>query len=261
MKTSNTLDRPYKAWNPFVDVSFGNPELYGQAEEGERMMTVGGTVRTALLLVCVAVAGGIFGWSLGIESNIIGLVLILIGGFAAVTAAYKPKIAAPASVLFAAAEGAFVGISATQGRIYLANVTITAAVVVTVMVVLYGGGLLRSTSSVVKVIAGAAGGVGFVYAVELTAKALGVDFSFTGHVDLLGAVVSIVVAGLAAANLLSVFNAIELLSDECPTKDAQWAGASGLLFTASWAQLEMYRLVANLIVRLISKVRAALAPE
>lgn len=96
--------------------------------------------------------------------------------------------------------------------------TVTAAAVVTVMVVLYGGGLLRSTSSVVKVIAGAAGGVGCAYAVGFAAKAFGVDFTFLGQTDLVGAAGSVLAAGLAASNLFSVFRAIELSAERGLTK-------------------------------------------
>lgn len=261
MKTSTTLDKSYEPWNPFVDVSFGNPDRYRQAEEGEQSMTVKGTVRMALILLCVAVASGIFGWSeLGTESTTIGAVIVLVGFFAAIAAAFKPKVVAPAAVLFAVAWGVAVGMYGAHGPTDFAQATVTSAVVVMVMVVLYGGGLLRSTSSVVKVIAGVAGGVGCAYAVGFAAKAFGVDLTFLGQTDLVGAAGSVLAAGLAASNLLSVFSAIELSVEKSLTKDAQWAGAAGVLFTASTAHLETYRLVVNLIVRLILKVRAALVP-
>lgn len=37
MKTSTTLDKPYEPWNPFVDVSFGNPQ---PVPAGRRRRTV-----------------------------------------------------------------------------------------------------------------------------------------------------------------------------------------------------------------------------
>ncbi len=235
-----------------------------------RAMTIGGTAWATLLLLVVAAAVGVYGWSTVTETPVLNPlpgeptvtasldqpVLLFVALFAAlglaILTAFKPKLARFTGIGYAALEGFVLGAishlyDAQFNGIVIQAILGTAGVFIT-MLALYGLRILRVTPRMTKAIVGATFGILIMYGVAFIASIFGVDMGFVYGTDggAFGIVLSLVIVGVAAFNLLLDFDFIEKGAEAGLPSYMEWYGAFGLMVTLVWIYIEMLRLFARM---------------
>ncbi|MCB1271449.1 MAG: Bax inhibitor-1/YccA family protein [Microthrixaceae bacterium] len=244
----------------------------GPVVTGGRTMTLGGTAWATLLLLVVAAAVGVYGWSTVTETpvplaqQVVGeptvtttldqpvmLFVALFGALGvAILTAFKPRFARFTGLLYAALEGYVLGTishlyDAQFNGIVIQAILGTAGVFIA-MLALYGLRILRVTPRMTKAIVGATFGILLMYGVAFIVSLFGVDMGFVYGTDggAFGIVLSLVIVGVAAFNLLLDFDFIERGSKAGLPAYMEWYGAFGLMVTLVWIYIEMLRLFARM---------------
>jgi uncharacterized YccA/Bax inhibitor family protein len=244
----------------------GNPSLndrvFGSQPRpafGEERMTLQGTINKSFLLLVVLLAGAFWPWSqyltTGDASAVTTPLLVgSIGGFIlALIISFKANLAPALSIPYAALEGLALGsISAIFERRYpgiaIQAVGLTFAVFA-VMLVAYKLGIIRATERFRAVVIGATLSIAVVYAISMLLGMFHVQapLMVLNSGSPLGIIISLVIVGVAALNLILDFNFIESGAAQGAPRYMEWYGAFALLVTMVWLYLE--------ILRLLSKVR------
>ena len=97
-----------------------------------------------------------------------------------------------------------------------------------------------------KAIMAATIGIMLTYAIGWIGSMFGANLRFWDNAGPVGIVISLVIVGVAAFNLLLDFDFIERGANGRLPKNYQWVGALGLLVTLVWLYLEMLRLISKL---------------
>ncbi|MES2503791.1 MAG: Bax inhibitor-1/YccA family protein [Myxococcota bacterium] len=240
-----------KSSNPVLARVFDQP---GQYLTGDRM-SVGGTVNKTGLLLVIASAVAAYPWSLLTEARTAELNGLLWGGMIAgfilaVIISFKPTWAPIGAPLYAAAEGLVLGgISAIMNAAYpgIALQAIAGTFgTLGVMLLLYKTGVMRATQQFRTGVIAATGGVMAIYLLSMALHWFGVSLPFVYGNGLTGILFSVVVAGIAALNLILDFDLIEQGAKAGAPKYMEWVGAFGLMVTMVWLYLEMLRLFSKI---------------
>lgn len=240
-----------KSSNPiFTDARFLNPE-YVQVRDS---MTVSGSMNKTGLLFVILLVGALWTWS---DTGWGGTPVLgwrvfvgVIGGLVlALVTFYKPMIAKYTAPAYAFLQGmALGGISAFfEGRypgIVLTAVLLTFGVFATMWFV-YASGIIKVTNSLRRGIFAATGGIFFVYVLNFILSFFGIQFPFIHSSGPVGIVISLVIVGIAAFNLLLDFDFIKQMSERNAPKTMEWFGAFGLMVTLVWLYFEILRLLAK----------------
>jgi uncharacterized YccA/Bax inhibitor family protein len=224
---------------------------------GEERMTVQGTINKSFLMLVVLMAGALWPWSqylsTGDAATVSTSVLIgVLGGFVlALVISFKATLAPYLSLPYAALEGVAIGgISALMERrfpgIAIQAVGLTFGVLA-VLLVAYRAGLIRATQRFRAIVVGATGAIALVYIVSMVLGLFHVNVPVLNDATPLGIIVSLVIVGVAALNLVLDFDLIESGAAQGAPRYMEWYSAFGLLVTLLWLYLEM--------LRLLSKVR------
>jgi uncharacterized YccA/Bax inhibitor family protein len=244
----------------------GNPSLndrvFGSQPRpayGEARMTLQGTINKAFLLLVVLLAGALYPWSqyltTGDASVVTGPLMIgAIGGFIlALIISFKANLAPVLSIPYAALEGLAIGsFSALLERRYpgiaIQAVGLTFAVFA-VMLVAYKLNIIRATERFRAVVIGATMAIVVVFVISSLLSLFHVQapLLLLNSSSPLGIIISLVIVGVAALNLILDFDFIESGAAQGAPRYMEWYGAFGLLVTMVWLYLE--------ILRLLSKVR------
>jgi uncharacterized YccA/Bax inhibitor family protein len=244
----------------------GNPSLndrvFGSQPRpafGEERMTLQGTVNKSFLLLVVLLAGAFWPWSQYLttgDASVVQAPLLIgaIGGFIlALIISFKANLAPVLSIPYAALEGLVLGsISAIFERRYpgiaIQAVGLTFAVFA-VMLVAYKLGIIRATERFRAVVIGATLSIAVVYGISMLLGLFHVQapLMVLNSGSPLGIIISLVIVGVAALNLILDFNFIESGAAQGAPRYMEWYGAFALLVTMVWLYLE--------ILRLLSKVR------
>ena len=223
------------------------------------IMTASGTASATLMLLLLLVASATYtwftigapaadgtiafpaGWVLG--GVVVALVCALIGTF-------KPRAARIAGPVYALAEGVVVGaISRAYETAYdgvvMQAIGATLAVFVVVLL-MYRSGVIKVTNKFRNVVFGAMGGLMLFYFVTMLVSLFGSTPSYMTSGSGLGILVSLVAAGLAAANLAIDFDTIDRGVQAKMPAYMEWYCALGVTVTLVWLYLEMLRLLAKL---------------
>ncbi len=220
-------------------------------------MTIGGTVSaTAVLLVILLMGGGI-GWSQvktvdGEVSSIPAWLIIgLIGALGvAILTIFKPKLARFTSPVYALLEGLVLGAishvyEAQWNGIVVQAVGLTVAVL-SILLFLYATRVIKVTDKLRTGIIAATGAVFVVYLIAIVLRLFGVNVGFLNDGGPMAILFSLIVVGIASANLVLDFDFIERGAAAGAPKYMEWYGAFGLLVTLVWLYLELLRLLGNL---------------
>lgn len=219
-------------------------------------MTIGGVVEKSAFLLLLLVASAAFGWSqvdrAGLATSVPGwLLLAVLGGLGiAVLTIFKPKLSPYTAPAYAVVQGLVVGaISALYAEQYdgivLQAVGLTIGVFA-VMLGLYALRIIKVTDKLRSGIMVATGAVLLVYVASFVLRLFGADVPFIHESGALGILFSLVVVGIAAANLLLDFDMVERGAAGGAPKHLEWYGAFGLIVTLVWLYLELLRLLAKL---------------
>lgn len=220
-------------------------------------MSVNGTIIKTLVLMALLIVAGGYGWSLAdtaaatatlSPTGTIVLFASMIGALVlGLLTAFKPKFAPVTAPLYALCEGVLVGlISATYNAQYSGIVLQAVAATIgvfAVMLVLYTSRTIRMTPRLQMGIIVATMGVFVAYLLIFVAS------FFTNSIAVfssgpIGIIFSLIVAGVAAFNLLVDFSFIEEGSKQGAPRMYEWYCGFGLLVTIVWLYLSILRLLA-----------------
>lgn len=219
-------------------------------------MTISGTVaKTGILLACALTTatwtwtrltagnpGAVFPYLIG--GAIVGFILALVTTFKMTWAPYT----AP---LYALAEGLVLGgisasVEAQYPGIAMQAVAMTFGTLAC-MLAAYRTGLIRATERFKLGVVAATGAIFVVYLVSGVLSLFGFQgFSVFSGNGLIGIGVSVVIAGIAALNLILDFDLIETGAQRGAPKYMEWYGAFALMVTLIWLYIEILRLLAKL---------------
>jgi uncharacterized YccA/Bax inhibitor family protein len=248
-----------------LPVRSGNPGLNDKtfasqprAAFGSERMTLQGSINKSFLLLVVLMAGAFWPWSQYLATGDASVVStsVLVGALGGLVLAliisFKATLAPVLAVPYAALEGlAIGGISALLERKYpgiaIQAVGLTFGVLA-VMLVAYKMNLIRATERFRAVVIGATGAIALLYVVSMALGFFHVNVPVLNDASPLGIIVSLVIVGVAALNLILDFDLIESGAAQGAPKYMEWYAAFGLLVTLVWLYME--------ILRLLSKVRS-----
>jgi uncharacterized YccA/Bax inhibitor family protein len=220
-------------------------------------MTVSGTMLATGVLFAILLVTGISGW-LAVEEPLEGQVSVpgwiwlpLIGGFVmAIAGTVKPTWARFTAPVYAAFQGLVLGaishvFNIAYNGIVVMAVGATAAVFLS-MLLLYSTRIIKVTDKFRRAVVAATMGIMLLYLVSFVFSLFGSTPSFINSSGGLGILLSVVVVGVAAFNLMLDFDLIERGAAAGAPKHMEWYAALGLMVTIVWLYLEILRLLAKL---------------
>ncbi len=236
-----------------------------------KRMTIGGTLTaTAVLFVCLLATAAV-GWgqveAVDLTPDPTTLVpdpapvyhvsypgwvfFPMIGAFiAGLVLCFKPRLGVVLAPLYCLGFGFALGALSHMYDLQFDGIVIQAVGatlgVFLVMLFLYATRIVKVTPKLVVGIVAATFGVFALYLVAMVLSLFGVDLTFYNQPTPLGIGISVLIAGIAAFNLLLDFNFIEKASQAGEPKYMEWYGAFGLTVTLIWLYLELLRLLSLL---------------
>jgi uncharacterized YccA/Bax inhibitor family protein len=229
-------------------------------------MRMGGVLSASAVLLTLFLAAGWFGFSSvevetltdinGVErrgaveipswlmlSWIVGLVL-------AIVTIFKPKFARVTAPLYALAQGLLVGAITHLYEIESKGIAVQAvgltAGVFAMMLFLYATRIIKVTDKLRTGIVAATGAICLVYIVSMVMRLFDRDVPFLHDATPVGILISLVIVGVAAMNLLLDFDFIERGVQAGAPRYMEWFAAFGLMVTLVWLYLELLRLLSKL---------------
>jgi uncharacterized YccA/Bax inhibitor family protein len=230
---------------------------YASATTTSDTMTVSGTMLATGVLFAILLVAGVSGW-LAVDTPVDGqvhfpgwLFVPLIAAFAFVIAGtVKPRWAQFTGPLYAACEGLVVGAISHVFNIRYDGIVVMAvgatAAVFASMLFLYYTRIIKVTDRLRRTVIAATMGVMLLYVVSLLFSLFGSTPSFINSSGGLGILLSVVIVGIAAFNLMLDFDVIERGAAAGAPKYMEWYAAMGLMVTIVWLYLEILRLLAKL---------------
>lgn len=234
---------------------FSEAARRGTGITSTEVMTVRGTATKALILLAVLAFSATLTWQ-QIAAGRTDLIMpaLLVGGigglvFALITS-FRPQSAPWSAPIYASLEGLVLGaISALYNARFAGlpqqAVLLTFGVAAGVLV-LYRFRLLQATAGFQKMMLGATMGIALFYAGSMLLSLFGVQIGYFTSSSPLAIGVNLVIAGVAALNLVLDFDRIEEGSRAGAPKQFEWYGAFGLMVTLIWLYLELLRLLSRL---------------
>lgn len=223
---------------------------------GEERMTVQGTVNKGFLLLVVLMASALWPWSQFMSSGnvqaVSGLMMLgLIGGLVlAVIISFKANLAPYLAVPYAALEGlAIGGVSAMLEQRYpgiaIEAVGLTLAVLA-VLLVAYKARLIRVTDKFRAMVVGATVGILILFLASWILSFFHVAVPVLYSSTPLGIGITLVIAAVAALNLVLDFDLIERGATGGAPRYMEWYGAFALILTLVWLYIEMLQLLGQI---------------
>lgn len=231
-------------------------------------MSLGGVSSAALIIFAFLLVGAWFGWgqvtegapvmtedglqaTAEISSPVLFFGALILGFIVAMVTAFKPTIARFTAIPYGLLQGVVLGMLSHFFDISYPGIVIQAMLatfgVFLVMLVLYGLRILRATPKFVKGVIGATFGIMLMYVAGWVISMFSSSFvPFWHSSGPLGILISVVVVGIAALNLILDFDFIEQGSQNKLPAHMDWYAAFGLMVTMIWLYIEMLRLIAKL---------------
>lgn len=233
--------------------------LRSQPYAGETMTLKGAVNKSLLLFLTLLVPAAWIWWEIEsgdpwIIANLRTFLFasLIIGFVLALVISFKRTWAPVLAPVYAAAEGVFLGIISMFFNEKFPGIVLQAStitlLVFAVMLIAYRTGLLRATPMFTKILFFAMLGIGLFYLVTMIMSMFGVQSFYSGN-STLSIIVSVVVAGVAAFNLILDFQLIDDQSKMGAPKYMEWYSAFGLLVTVVWLYIEILRLLSKLSSR------------
>ena len=175
---------------------------------------------------------------------------VLLGFVTGMIMRFKPKASPILAPIYAVVQGVVLGsisrvFNAEYDGIVVQAVGISIGVFIA-MLTLYRTKIIQVTNKMRSTIMSATTGIMLFYIVAFVASFFGVSFSVFTSSSVLSIGFSLLVAGLAASNLLLDFDTIERGEREGYPKYMEWYCAFGILATMVWLYIEVLRLLAKI---------------
>jgi len=242
------------------------PVTDGPVTGWQKAMTVNGTISASAVLLILLLVAGAFGWNAadgptvtnsdGIEVETyqfpaIAMLGIVVGFVAVIVANMKPNLAKILGPVYALAYGFAVGAISKGYETFYDGIVVQAvlatASVFMVMLVLYRTRIIKVTDKFRRTVIFATLGVMVLYVFSFVLSLFGTTLPFlNGDNMALSIGFSVLVCGLAAANLALDFDFIERGVAAGLPKNYEWVAALGLVVTLVWLYLELLRLLSYL---------------
>ena len=178
---------------------------------------------------------------------------IVVGSLSAFVVAiiycFNPK-AWPLVLVYASLEGLAVGSWSAMFEYMYPNVVAPAALltfgILFSLLILYKMKFIQATENFKLAVFAATGGVCLYYIINMVSRGFfGYEMPLIYDTGIGGIIFSLVVVGIAAANLVWDFDFIEKGVEYKAPKYMEWYGAFGLMVTLIWLYLELVRLLAK----------------
>lgn len=227
------------------------------------VMTRSGTAGKAAILLALTVFSASFTWTQVAGGNT-GIVMpaMLVGGLGgfivAMIVSFKPATAPITAPIYAVLEGLFLGAitamyairqagieGARFGGVPQQAVLLTFAVALGVFT-LYRMNVLKATAGFRRIIIGATVGIAIFYLLNIVLSLFNVNLGYTMSSSPIAIGINLVIAGVAAMNLVLDFDYIDQAVRSGAPKSMEWNGAFGLMVTLVWLYLELLRLLSRL---------------
>jgi uncharacterized YccA/Bax inhibitor family protein len=118
--------------------------------------------------------------------------------------------------------------------------------VLAVMLTAYSMRLIRVTQQFRSIVIGATGAIALLYLVTMVLGLFHVNVPLLNSSSPLGIIISLVICGVAALNLVLDFDLIESGVARGAPRYMEWYSAFGLLVTLVWLYMEILRLLSKL---------------
>jgi uncharacterized YccA/Bax inhibitor family protein len=219
------------------------------------VMTRAGTAGKSIVLLALCVFSASFTWSQVAAGNT-GILMpsLLVGGLGgfimAMVVSFKPNTAPVTAPIYAVLEGLALGAISALYNIKYAGipqqaVLLTFAVALGIFV-LYRMNVLKATEGFRRMVVGATMGIALFYLVNIVLSLFNVNLGYTMSSSPIAIGINLVIAGVAAMNLVLNFDDIDQAVRAGAPKKMEWYGAFGLMVTLVWLYLELLRLLARL---------------
>jgi uncharacterized YccA/Bax inhibitor family protein len=219
-------------------------------------MTLQGSINKSFLLLVVLLAGALWPWSQYMSTGDASVVStsIMVGAIGGLVLgliiSFKMTLAPVLAIPYAALEGlAIGGFSALFERRYpgiaIQAVGLTFGVL-GVLLFAYSTRLIRATQQFRSIVVGATGAIALVYLISIVLGLFHVNVPVLNDASPLGIIVSLVIVGVAALNLVLDFDLIESGVASGAPRYMEWYAAFGLLVTLVWLYMEMLRLLSKI---------------
>ncbi len=219
------------------------------------VMTRAGTAGKSLILLALCAFSATFTWMEVAKGNTaIMMPALLVGGLGgfvmAMIVSFKPNTAPVAAPIYAVLEGLVLGaISALFNVRYPGlpqqAVLLTFAVALGVFT-LYRMNILKATEGFRRMVVGATIGIAVFYLVNIVLSMFNVNLGYTMSNSPIAIGINLVIAGVAAMNLVLNFDDIDNAVRMGAPKRMEWYGAFGLMVTLVWLYLELLRLLSRI---------------
>ena len=236
-----------------------NPALSEQifvkarTETSTEVMTIQGTMNKALLMLVLVVLGAVYTWKMFFQVGNPSVWMMVggIGGFiTAIITVFAPKSSPYTAPIYAILEGLLLGgLSAFMAAQYTGNIVIQAVgltfATFFLMLFLYRSQIIKVTEKLRMAIFAATGAIALMYFISFIARLFGANMGFIHDGGMVSIVISLVIVGVAAFNLLLDFDFIERGVAMNSPKYMEWYGAFGLMVTLIWLYIEFLRLLSK----------------
>lgn len=223
---------------------------------GESTMTVQGAVNKFGILLITMLGAGFFSWWALLQNytaitslaRLIGLFGGLILGFVTIS---KPSWASKTAPFYAVCQGLFLGgfsaiFEAAFPGITLVIMSLTFSVA-SIVLLAYQFNLVRASENFRLIVLCATGTLAFVYIIALVLSLFGIKMPLIFDSGILGIIFSLIVVGIAAANLILDFDLIEQGQAQGLPKYMEWFAAFSVLVTLIWLYMEIFKLALKLL--------------
>jgi uncharacterized YccA/Bax inhibitor family protein len=249
MKTSN----PALGQNTFSD--FARSQYGGNLVDASARMSLSGTVNKTGILLLLTVATAAWTWNSFLHTQdlmLAGPALLLggLGGFIfALVTIFKKEWAPVTAPIYALLEGLVLGGLSAVFELRYPGIAFQAVALtfgtLFAMLMLYKSGLIKVTDKFRMGVVAATFGIAIFYLLQMLLGFIGFRFSTLNGPGTIGIVISLLIVGVAALNLVLDFDFIERGVSYGAPKYMEWYGAFGIMVTLIWLYLEMLRLLAK----------------
>ncbi len=219
------------------------------------VMTRAGTAGKSIVLLVLCAFSASFTWTQVAAGNTaIVMPSLLVGGLGgfvmAMIVSFKPNTAPIAAPIYAVLEGLFLGAISAMYNLRFAGipqqaVLLTFAVALGVFT-LYRMNVLKATAGFRRMVVGATIGIAVFYLVNIVLSLFNVNLGYTMSSSPIAIGINLLIAGVAAMNLVLNFDDIDQAVLAGAPKKMEWYGAFGLVVTLVWLYLELLRLLSRL---------------
>ena len=218
-------------------------------------MTRAGTAGKSLILLALCAFSATFTWlQVAAGNTAIMMPALLVGGLGgfvmAMIVSFKPNTAPVVAPIYAVLEGLILGAISALFNIKYPGlpqqaVLLTFAVALGVFT-LYRMNILKATEGFRRMVVGATIGIAVFYLVNIVLSMFNVNLGYTMSNSPIAIGIHLVIAGVAAMNLVLNFDDIDTAVRMGAPKRLEWYGAFGLMVTLVWLYLELLRLLSRL---------------